>query len=80
MEQGMADIPESRNSVVPIDPRSGALGSQAVKMDTNTSYAGSQHSLQSGQPVTGAGALVEGGFGAPERARTEAYEMRRMDG
>lgn len=80
MEQGMADIPESRNSVVRMDPRSGALGSQAVRMDTNTSYAGSQHSLQSGKPVTGAGALEEGGFGAPERARTETYEMRRMDG
>jgi len=80
MEQGMVDIPESRDSVVRMDPRSGALGSQAVRMDTNTSYAGSQDDLPSGKPVTGAGALEEGGFGAPERARTEVYEMRRMNG
>ena len=83
MEQGMADIPESRDSVLHparMDPRSGALGSQAVRMDTNSSYTGSHNDWQSGLPVMGAGALEEGGFRAPERARTEAYEMRRMDG
>ena len=79
----MADIPESRGSapkVERMDPRSGALGSQAVRMDTNTSYAGSQYDWQNGPPVTGVGALEEGGFGTPERARMEAYEMKRMDG
>ena len=83
MEQGMADIPESKDSAPhspKLDPRTGALGSQAVRMNTDTSYAGSQYDWQSGVPVTGASVLEEEGFRAPERARTEAYEMRRMDG
>lgn len=78
MEQGMAEIPESGEPRVRIDPRSGTMGSQAMRMDTNTSYSGSHHDWQTGQPVTGAGALEDRGFEAPPRARTEAYEMSKM--
>lgn len=77
MEQGMADIPESSEGQTRINSRSGTVGSQAVRLDTNRSYSVS-HDWQSGGPVTGAGALEDQGFNPPPRAQTEAYEMSRM--
>ena len=73
MEQGMADIPESRESYMArMDPRTGEVGSQAIRTNTNTTFdsnydwrAGSKQSVD--------------GFGAPVRTSTEAYEMRKME-
>ena len=77
MEQGMADIPESGEGQLKMDPRSGALGSQAVRTDTNRSYSVS-HDWQSGHAVTGAGALEDQGYHPPPRAQTESYEMSKI--
>lgn len=82
MEQGMANIPESRDSAYMgkmegrMDPRSGGVGSQAIRMNTDTSYSGS---FQGQQPVMGTGALEQEPF-RPRPSPAETYEMSRMDG
>ena len=75
MEQGMADIPESRDSYVSrMDPRSGVVGSQAIRINTNTTQNSSYDWRTRGKES-------EEGFGAPGRSQTEDYdiEMRKME-
>lgn len=73
MEQGMADIPESRDSYIAhMDPRSGAVGSQAIRTNTNTTF-------DSNYDWRARTKEFEDGFEAPGRSQTEAYEMRKME-
>ena len=73
MEQGMADIPESRDSYIAhMDPRSGQVGSQAIRTNTNTTFDSNYDWRASTKDP-------EDGFGAPGRSQSEAYEMRKME-
>ncbi|MCJ1388020.1 hypothetical protein MMC18_000864 [Xylographa bjoerkii] len=68
MEQGMADIPESRPTSAKLDPRTGIVSPQAVKIETNSTDGvvtlSTWDSLDVGKP--------------PERMGTEYLEMRRL--
>ena len=75
MEQGMADIPESAERTARLDPRTGTLGTQAVR--TNT---GSEASTNTARPIA-SGALPMPGTHMANGASgsgPEIYEMRNM--
>lgn len=73
MEQGMADIPESRESYMTrMDARTGQVGSQAIRTNTNSTFD-SNYDWRAGAKQS------DEGFGAPVRSSTEAYEMRKME-
>lgn len=71
MEQGMADIPESVGARGLIDPRSGTVSPQAVRMTTESDLARGSVPLATTQHA---------GFQPPARSQTENYEMRDMKG
>ena len=73
MEQGMADIPESRDSYISrMDPRTGEVGSQAIRVNTNTTQ-------DSNYDWRVRAKTSEDGFGAPGQSQNESYEMRKME-
>lgn len=73
MEQGMAEIPESQESYMArMDPRTGEVGSQAIRTNTNTTF-------DSNYDWRAASKQSVDAFGAPGRSSTEAYEMRKME-
>ncbi|KAI9838690.1 MAG: hypothetical protein M1819_005004 [Sarea resinae] len=67
MEEGMADIPEGEPSSSRLDPRSGLVSPQAMRLHSADSGA-SKHSARS-QPWT---------MGTPKRSQTENLEMRKV--
>ncbi|MCJ1404162.1 hypothetical protein MMC11_007387 [Xylographa trunciseda] len=68
MEQGMADIPESRSTSAKLDPRTGIVSPQAVKIETNsTDGAGTLSTWDSRDAGK-----------TPEMIGTENFEMRRL--
>lgn len=71
-EAGMADIPESgyNSSKERIDPRSGLITPQAMRMESDNTAVSSTGAL----PTT----TEERTFHHPARAQTDIYEMRRM--
>ncbi|KAL8993804.1 MAG: hypothetical protein Q9169_006075 [Polycauliona sp. 2 TL-2023] len=71
MEQGMADIPESRASSGHMDPRSGQVSSQAVRMTTEDDV--SRGRLPGSAPFG-----EQPSFTGPSRSQTENFEMRNM--
>ena len=76
MEQGMADIPESAERTARLDPRSGMVGTQAVR--TNT---GSEASTNTTRPIA-SGALPMPGTHMTNGASgsgPEIYELRNME-
>ncbi|KAL8668970.1 MAG: hypothetical protein Q9168_006425 [Polycauliona sp. 1 TL-2023] len=69
MEQGMADIPESRGSSGHMDPRSGQISSQAVRTTTEEDVSRGRLPGSTAQVPT---------FSGPSRSQTENFEMRNM--
>ncbi|MCJ1439159.1 hypothetical protein MMC27_008550 [Xylographa pallens] len=68
MEQGMADIPESDPIFAKLDPRTGMVSPQAIKLETNSSDEVGTLSTWDSRDV-----------GKPqERTGTENFEMRRL--
>ena len=68
MEQGMADIPESRTASSKLDPRSGIVSPQAIRIETNsTDGVGTLSTWDSREAKK-----------PPERTGTENFEMRRL--
>ena len=77
-EIGMANIPEgdldsSSTGTEKIDPRTGLISPRAVRSSEDTRPPMSSGALH---PVTSMGS--ERHFNAPQRARTDNFEMRRM--
>lgn len=70
MEQGMADIPESTGAHGLIDPRSGHVSPQAVRMTTESDLA---------RGALPGASVHHAGFEGPSRSQTENYEMRDMN-
>lgn len=71
MEQGMADIPESAGSSGRLDPRSGQVSSQAVRMTTEADL---DRGRLPGSPTHDEQLPLPG----PARSQTENLEMRNM--
>lgn len=75
-ETGMADIPEAEYDTPPgtntLDPRSGLISPQAVRMSTDDSR------LPTASGALPARAESERTFAHPSRAQTDNFEMRRM--
>ena len=75
MEQGMADIPESRESYLNMnrmDPRTGEVGSQVIRTNTDNTY---DSTYDWRTPTKESGDDIE----LPGRRQTEVFEMRRME-
>lgn len=76
MEQGMADIPESSAPSERLDPRSGVVSPQAVKMNVEPDISGIAVSPRTSATSGGVSEYEQSAI--PGESRTEAFEMRQM--
>ncbi|KAL8952939.1 MAG: hypothetical protein Q9222_001158 [Ikaeria aurantiellina] len=76
MEQGMADIPESVGASGIIDPRSGQVSTQAVRMTSESDFARGALPAPTSRHAT---FEDQGHIRPPARSQTDTYEMRNMN-
>ena len=72
MEQGMADIPESRAPSDPMDPRTGTIGSQAMRQYSSTSASNRPARGSVSTTVSGVRGSEDAGQSGP---RQQEFEM-----